>query len=137
MDRLDEIVKSVKKSGYKAISGNDAFVLYDTFGFPLEMTTEMAIEQGLTVDTEGFTAEMSRQRERGKQSWKGNDIGLDAVYDEIISSCGNSEFLGYESEKAEGKILSLYRNTSKVDTLTKGDNGLIVLDQSMKLNLLL
>jgi len=130
MDRLDEIVKSVKKIGEKTITGNDAFVLYDTFGFPLEMTTEMAIEQGLAVDTEGFNTEMSKQRERGKQSWKGNDLSLDSVFDEIISSCGNSEFLGYESETAEGKILSLYKETAKSETLTAGDRGLIVLDRT-------
>lgn len=130
MDRLDEIVKSVKKSGEKTISGNDAFVLYDTFGFPLEMTTEMAIEQGLNVDTEGFNTEMSKQRERGKQSWKGSDLGLDAVYDEIISTCGNTEFLGYESESAEGKILSMYKETAKSETLAEGDRGLIVLDRT-------
>jgi len=130
MDRLDEIVKSVKKSGEKTISGNDAFVLYDTFGFPLEMTAEMAIEQGLSVDTEGFNTEMSKQRERGKQSWKGSDLGLDAVYDEIISTCGNTEFLGYDNERAEGKILSLYKETAKSETITKGDRGLIVLNRT-------
>jgi len=130
MDRLDEIVKSVKKSGKKTISGNDAFVLYDTFGFPLEMTTEMAIEQGLSVDTEEFNTEMSKQRERGKQSWKGSDLGLDAVYDEIISSCGNTEFLGYEHENADGKILSLYKETKKSESITEGDRGLIVLDRT-------
>jgi alanyl-tRNA synthetase len=130
MDRLDEIVKSVKKSGQKTISGNDAFVLYDTFGFPLEMTTEMAVEQGLTVDTDGFNTEMSKQRERGKQSWKGNDLGLESVFDEIISTCGNSEFLGYEMESAEGKILALYKETSKSGSIAEGDRGLIVLDRT-------
>ncbi len=130
MDRLDEIVKSVKKSGEKTISGNEAFVLYDTFGFPLEMTTEMAIEQGLSVDTDGFNIEMSKQRERGKQSWKGNDVGLESVFDEIISTCGNSQFLGYDFESAEGKILTLYKDTAKSEALSKGNRGLIVLDKS-------
>ncbi len=130
MDRLEEIVKSVKKSGQKTISGNDAFVLYDTFGFPLEMTSEMAIEQGLTVDTEGFNSEMAKQRERGKQSWKGSELGLDAVFDEIISTCGNTEFLGYESETASGTILAVYKEASKSDSITKGDRGLLVLDRT-------
>lgn len=130
MDRLEEIVKSVKRSGEKTISGNEAFVLYDTFGFPLEMTSEMAIEQGLNVDIEGFNSEMAKQRERGKQSWKGNDIGLDSVFDEIISTCGNTEFLGYESESAEGRILALYKETSKSDSINAGDRGLIVLDRT-------
>jgi alanyl-tRNA synthetase len=130
MDRLEEIVKAAKKSGSKTISGNDAFVLYDTFGFPLEMTTEMAIEQGLDVDIDGFNVEMEKQRERGKQSWKGSDLGLDAAFDEIISTCGNTEFLGYENENAEGKILSLYNETVKSSTITEGDRGLIVLDRT-------
>jgi alanyl-tRNA synthetase len=56
----------------QAYHREDAFVLYDTFGFPLEMTTEMAIEQGLKVDTDAFAKEMEKQRERGKQSWKGS-----------------------------------------------------------------
>lgn len=130
MDRLDEIVKSTKKNGGKIISGNDAFVLYDTFGFPLEMTTEMAVEQGLSVDTDGFNTEMSRQRERGKQSWKGSELGLESVFDEIISSCGNSDFLGYEMESAEGKILSIYKETSKSGSISKDDRGLMILDRT-------
>jgi len=130
MDRLEQIVKSVKKGGSGIVTGSDAFVLYDTFGFPLEMTTEMAIEQGLTVDTEGFTSEMEKQRTRGKQSWKGADLGFESVFDEIISTAGNTEFLGYDKESAGGNILLLYRETTKSTSLSEGDRGLMVLDST-------
>lgn len=130
MDRLEELMKSAKKSGSGIISGTDAFVLYDTFGFPLEMTTEMAIEQGLKVDTEAFTSEMEKQRERGKQSWKGSDLGFESVFDEIITTAGNTEFLGYEHESAEADVLLLYKETVKSKTISEGDRGIIVLNRT-------
>ena len=130
MDRLEEIVKSAKRNGSGVITGSDAFVLYDTFGFPLEMTTEMAVEQGLRVDTVGFTAEMEQQRERGKKSWKGADLGFESVFDEIIATAGNTEFLGYEKESADANVLLLYRETAKSNTLIEGDRGLMVLNRT-------
>jgi len=77
MDRLEEVMKTLKSRGETIIEGKDAFVLYDTFGFPLEMTTEIASEQNLAVDTEGFNHQMEKQRERGKQSWKAADMGYE------------------------------------------------------------
>ena len=130
MDRLEEIMKGAKKSGSGLITGSDAFVLYDTFGFPLEMTTEMAIEQGLKVDTDGFTSEMEKQRERGKQSWKGSDLGFESVFDEIIAKAGNTEFLGYEKESAEADILLLYKETVKSGEISEGDRGIVVLNRT-------
>lgn len=130
MDRLEELMKGAKKGGSGIITGSDAFVLYDTFGFPLEMTTEMAIEQGLKVDTEGFTSEMEKQRARGKQSWKGSDLGFESVFDEIIATAGNTEFLGYEQESAEAKVLLLYKETAKSGTISEGDRGIIVLNRT-------
>lgn len=127
MDRIEEIMKSLKKKGEKTISGSDAFTLYDTFGFPLEMTTEMAEEQGLATDIEGFNAEMEKQRQRGKQSWKGSEAGLDSAFDEIIGIAGTTEFLGYEKESAESEIAVLYKGTKKADILAQGDRGLMVL----------
>lgn len=130
MDRLEELMKSAKKGGSGLITGEDAFVLYDTFGFPLEMTTEMAIEQGLKVDTDAFAKEMEKQRERGKQSWKGSDLGFESVFDEIIAAAGNTEFLGYEHESAEANVLLLYKETVKSGTISEGDRGIIVLNRT-------
>ncbi len=130
MDRIEEIIKSVKSKNGKLVSGADAFVLYDTFGFPLEMTTEMAIEQGLEVDIAGFNAEMQKQRERGKQSWKGSELGLDAAFNEIISVAGDTEFLGYEQESSDAKVLLLYSGPKRAASLGEGEFGLVVLDRT-------
>ncbi len=129
MDRIEEMLKTVKSRNEKLISGKDAFILYDTFGFPLEMTTEMAEEQDLSVDVDGFNSEMDQQRERGKQSWKGADMGYESVFDEI-SATGKTEFLGYEYEYGAGKILSLYRDTEKSATLSKGERGMMILNRT-------
>ncbi len=130
MDRIEEIIKSVKSAKGTIVSGADAFVLYDTFGFPLEMTTEMALEQGLNVDITGFNAEMQKQRERGKQSWKGSDLGLEAAFDEIISAAGNTEFLGYDKETSDAKVLLLYNGPKRSGVLNENETGLIVLDRT-------
>ncbi len=130
MDRLEEIVRSAKKNGSGVVTGSDAFVLYDTFGFPLEMTTEMATEKGLKVDTIGFNSEMQKQRDRGKQSWKGTDLGFESVFDEIISAAGNTEFLGYDMDSTDANIVLLYKETSRSGALLEGDRGLIVLNRT-------
>ena len=127
MDRIEEIMKSLKKKGETVIPGKEAFTLYDTFGFPLEMTNEMAEEQGLATDIEGFNSEMEKQRERGKQSWKGSDLGFEAAFDEIIGIAGTTDFLGYETESGGSEIVLLYNETKKADILSEGDRGLLVL----------
>ena len=127
MDRIEEIMKSHKKKGETIISGKEAFLLYDTFGFPLEMTSEMAEEQGLSIDVEGFNEEMEKQRERGKQSWKGSDLGFESVFDEITGLVRSTDFLGYEKDSAESEIALLYKEIKKADALVEGDRGLFVL----------
>jgi alanyl-tRNA synthetase len=127
MDRIEDIMKSLRKKGETVLPGKEAFTLYDTFGFPLEMTNEMAEEQGLATDIEGFNSEMEKQRERGKQSWKGSDLGLEAAFDEIIGIAGSTEFLGYERESAESEISVLYNGAKRSDLIAEGDRGLLVL----------
>ena len=94
MDRLEEIMKECAKRKEKIISGNDAFVLYDTFGFPLEMTREMALERGLDVDMKGYEQEMEKQRERGKQSWKASSGSLEEAFEEIGKKAGDTRVQG-------------------------------------------
>lgn len=127
MDRIEEIMKSHKKKGETVIPGKEAFILYDTFGFPLEMTSEMAEEQGLSTDVAGFNEEMEKQRERGKQSWKGSDLGFESAFDEITGFVRSTDFLGYEKDFAESEIVLLYKETKKADLLSMGDRGLLVL----------
>ena len=86
------------------VSGATAFKLHDTYGFPIEVTKEVAEEQGLGVDTEGFDREMQAQRERARASWKGGaEAGVADTYRRLLDDTGPTEFLGYRDEAAPGR----------------------------------
>ncbi len=126
MDRLEEIMKSLAKSGNNTVSGRDAFVLYDTFGFPLEMTVEIAGEKNLQVDMDGFNEEMERQRERGKQSWKAGEAGYEKIFDALTRDAGETRFRGYEEYDSESEILALATTGAVVSELSSGQKGMVV-----------
>lgn len=102
---LNSIVAEVKDTT-KVISGKDAFKLYDTFGFPIELTEEYAEEHGLTVDLEGFNKEMEQQKERARSS-RQDDSSMQVQSDLYSSIAGDSEFVGYTNLNAEAKVLAL------------------------------
>ncbi|MBN1495824.1 MAG: alanine--tRNA ligase [Spirochaetes bacterium] len=129
MDRLEETMKELEKKKKKVISGADAFVLYDTFGFPLEMTREIAIERGLDVDLKGYEAEMEKQRERGKQSWKAAGGGLDAAFDEIGALAGDTVFRGYDVDSCESAVELMHDGEIITERLGAG-RGLLVLKET-------
>ncbi len=126
MDRLNETIATLRKSGNTVISGYDAFILHDTFGFPLEMTMEIAGEEGMTVDTAGFEMEMAAQRERGKKSWKGTDTSREKLFDALHQNAGTTEFLGYEHESTDSEIIALSSQSEMTTHLSEGDEGMIV-----------
>ncbi|MCK4685660.1 MAG: alanine--tRNA ligase, partial [Pirellulales bacterium] len=128
IDRLEEIINSLKKGKDKEISGEDVFVLYDTFGFPFEMTVEIAGEQGFTVDTKGFEDKMSQQRERGKVSWKSGafNTGLGSGFDGAFSKAGKTDFRGYENLTIESKLVVLCNEENNVKKLSSGEKGVLV-----------
>ena len=130
MDRLGEAMKSVKKAGDTAISGSDAFLLYDTFGFPLEMTVEIAGEQGLGVDTGGFEAEMNKQRERGKKSWKSGDSSREKALEALRREAGDTAFLGYEKDITVTDLLLVSDGGGLVKKLAEGESGMLVTRES-------
>ena len=129
MDRLEEIIKGMKKSGGKLISGSDAFTLYDTFGFPYEMTEEIAQENLLSIDRSGFEKNMQDQRDRGKQSWKGADV-LGKVFDEAAKTAGDTVFLGYDSTAADSEIVLVYSDASDNKNIRQNEEGFIVLKET-------
>ena len=130
MDRLNEVMKQLGKSANNTISGRDAFVLYDTFGFPLEMTMEIAEEQNLTVNTAGFEVEMNIQRERGKKSWKSGDSSREKIYEELHGKSGATVFHGYEKDSLETELLLLSNGAKIVPALAEGDQGMLVTRES-------
>lgn len=101
----------------KDISGEDAFKLYDTFGFPMELTVEIAQEQGLKVDTEGFKIAMQEQKTRAKAAAQKVSIASDLVYSDIEKQFGSTEFVGYEKNEIEAKILATVDGEGFIDII--------------------
>jgi alanyl-tRNA synthetase len=128
IERLEEIFKSTEKSGKKEISGHDAFVLYDTYGFPAEMTNEMAGERGLSVNMKEFDQEMQKQRERGKSSWKGADNEFESAMAECAKIGGSTVFKGYAEKSCAVSVVAISNGKAITDSLKEGEKGFVVLD---------
>lgn len=101
----------------KDISGSDAFKLYDTFGFPLELTVEIAAESALKVDVDGFNAEMAEQKARAKSAAHKINLADDLIYVNIEKQFGSTDFVGYESNSVNAKIISLVEGENFVDII--------------------
>ena len=113
------------------LPGEVAFKLYDTFGFPLDLTQDALREQGRSVDVAGFDAAMADQRRRARAAWSGSgDAATERVWFELKESLPASEFLGYSTETAEGEILALVVEGANVDSATPGQNVAVVLNQT-------
>ncbi len=116
----------------KVFSGEVAFKLYDTYGFPLDLTQDMLREKGLTVDTETFDRLMKEQKERAKAAWKGSgDMKAEGDFKELLEEFGKNEFVGYETLQTNSKVLALLdENFRRVSSLKKGEKGWIFLDKT-------
>ena len=129
--RLDELMEGLRRSGQKRLSGQDAFQLYDTFGFPFEMTKSILEESGLNVDESGFEREMEKQREQARSSTQmtGN------IFDEgpigiIKETAKETTFLGYENCEIESRVIGLIIEEKLVKAADTGQEVHIVLDQT-------
>jgi alanyl-tRNA synthetase len=126
---LDEQSKSLKKGDM--FDGVTAFTLYDTFGFPLDLTQDALRPRGIGVDLAAFSDAMERQRETARASWAGSGEAADeAVWFGIREKAGGTEFLGYETESAEGVVATLVHDGKEVASLKKGESGSVVLNQT-------
>jgi alanyl-tRNA synthetase len=126
---LDEESRSLRAGD--RLKGETAFTLYDTFGFPLDLTQDALKPRGIGVDTEGFAAAMERQREKARASWAGSgDSATEAVWFALREKVGATEFLGYETERAEGVVAALARDGSEVAALRAGESGAVILNQT-------
>ena len=126
---LDE--ESASLGSGATFSGTTAFKLYDTYGFPLDLTQDALKPRGIQVDTVAFNAAMEAQREEARKAWKGSgEAKTETVWFEIRERVGATEFLGYSTERAEGIIRALVADGKEVSTLTKGQQGAIVLNQT-------
>jgi alanyl-tRNA synthetase len=126
---LDEASKTLKKGDM--FDGVTAFTLYDTYGFPLDLTQDALRPRGIGVDIAAFTDAMEEQRKKARASWAGSGEAADeAVWFGIREKVGGTEFLGYETESAEGVVAALVRDGKDVDVLKKGESGAVVLNQT-------
>ena len=126
---LDDETKSLKKGD--KLKGETAFTLYDTYGFPLDLTQDALRPRGIGVDVDAFNTAMEKQREKARASWSGSgDAATEAVWFSLRAQVGATEFLGYETEAAEGVVTALVRDGTTVDALKKGEIGTVVLNQT-------
>jgi alanyl-tRNA synthetase len=126
---LDEASKSLKKGDM--FDGVTAFTLYDTYGFPLDLTQDALRNRGIGVDLAAFDDAMEQQREKARASWAGSGEAADeAVWFGIREKVGGTEFLGYDTENAEGVVAALVRDGKEVAELKKDESGAVVLNQT-------
>jgi alanyl-tRNA synthetase len=113
------------------LSGETAFKLYDTYGFPLDLTEDALRPRGIGVDKETFDRAMERQRAEARKAWSGSgETATEAVYFAIKERVGASEFLGYDREKSEGVVTALLRDGTEHFSLKTGERGAVVLNQT-------
>src|ERR1700730_12403410 len=126
---LDEKSASLKKGDM--FDGDVAFTLYDTYGFPLDLTQDALKSRGIGVDQASFTDAMDRQREKARAAWAGSgDTATENVWFPLREKLGATEFLGYETETAEGVVAARVKDGKEVDSLKAGESGAIVLNQT-------
>jgi len=122
MGLLDSAIKNLTG---KTIPGETVFKLYDTYGFPADLTNDIARERGLTIDNAGFEKEMEAQRERGRAA---SQFGAD--YGQDVEIKGETAFKGYETLAHKGRVTALFRGKDAVQKLSAGDQGMVILDQT-------
>jgi alanyl-tRNA synthetase len=126
---LDEASKSLKKGDM--FDGETAFTLYDTYGFPLDLTQDALKGRGIGVDISSFTDAMEQQKAKARASWAGSgEAATEAIWFPLREKLGASEFLGYDTEIAEGVVTALVRDGKEIAELKAGESGQVVLNQT-------
>ena len=126
---LDAETRDLSEGG--SLSGETAFTLYDTYGFPLDLTQDALKSRGIAVDTDGFTAAMQRQRAAARAAWSGSgEAATETLWYGLRERTGATEFLGYDTEGAEAVVTALVRGGAEVDAIRAGEEGLLVVTQT-------
>ena len=130
LERGEKLLDELISSGQKLISGFKAFELYDTYGFPLELTVEIAEENSISVDVKGFEEEMNTQKERAKAASSNIDLTLEGSLEREIDLFNKTVFNGYKSLLSEAEIKGIFLDSTLVKQASEGQKVLIVLDQT-------
>ncbi len=124
-------MESAKLADGGVLSGDIAFRLYDTYGFPLDLTQDVLRGKHMSVDTRGFEAAMERQKAEARKAWAGSgEAATDAVWFETKEKVGGTEFLGYETLQAEGQIAALVVDGKEVDSVKEGQKAAVITNQT-------
>ncbi len=124
MRLLDEETSSLNSGD--TLNGETAFKLYDTYGFPLDLTQDALKPRGIEVDTEGFDKAMAKQKEEARKNWAGSgDAGTEKIWFEVKENLGGTEFLGYTTTKNDGVVKALVQNGNTVDSVNSGEFYLV------------
>ncbi len=132
LQRLEDVLESLGTQNQSVLRGERAFELYDTFGFPLDLTQILAREHGFSVDEEGFNKSMTQQRERSRAVWEaaGGSGKGDEVYANVFKESGKTKFLGYEHVSAEAETIALIQGDELVSSVHKGDEVSVILNRT-------
>src|SRR3984893_16663891 len=126
---LDDATRDLPQGG--TLPGGVAFKLYDTYGFPLDLTQDALRARSLHVDAEGFEAAMERQRREARKAWTGSgELATEALWFAIKEKTGATEFLGYDMERAEGLVAAILKDGKEVTILGPGETGSVILNQT-------
>jgi alanyl-tRNA synthetase len=126
---LEDEVGDLPQGG--ALPGATAFKLYDTFGFPLDLTQDALREKGLSVDVDGFDSAMAAQKAKARAAWAGSgEMADDTIWFDVLDSHGATDFLGYDTEQAEGQIVALVQDGGQVNRVEEGSTAQVVLNQT-------
>ena len=131
MDRLQEVFEKMDADGEKRTPGDELFKLHDTYGFPLDLATDIAEDRGYTVDRQGFDAAMAQQRDKARSAWTGSgQQEIAPAYRKLHETHGDTDFVGYDAFESTATILAIIREGAPVDALNAGEEGDIILDQT-------
>lgn len=130
MGIFDEVISRLKKDGAVIIPGEEIFRLYDTYGFPVDLARDIAIDAGLKIDEEGFKRQMQIQRERARASWVGEEKAPASIYRELTAKIGETEFVGYETFESESVIKAIIKDGKVINEAFKGEVVEVFLDKT-------
>jgi len=127
MNILEEEMKKITK----IFPGDIAFKLYDTYGFPLDLTQDILRSKSIKVDTKSFDQLMTKRKENAKKNWKGSgDTAIEHIWFKVREKLGATDFLGYETDNSQGVVLTIIHNGKETDTLTENSEGIIITNQT-------
>jgi alanyl-tRNA synthetase len=130
LQKLEDVVNQLRTSGKNVIPGVEIFKLYDTYGFPLDFTKEIADEKDMRLDMDGFNAELEKQRERARQSWKGDEAAVAPLYGKFAEK-GGTQFLGYQAGRSDSRVAGIIIDGAPSNSIEgKGTSAELILDQT-------